>query len=134
MWNLQLSNWLVSFAGAAATLIAAVVFAAFLIVLVGQANRLRKRKIAGEAVTYGMFAGTIVAFIFAMALMFSFQSNAPKYTLDVEASPSPQANSAPLPELQDLSPSKLTAEQSSQRLKALREQQKEASSVEKKKD
>lgn len=129
MWDLQFSNWLVGLAGAGATYVALVVFILFVYFIVKRINLIKKTPSEQNQLNFKVLAAQLITFGLILTVMFNFQSNAPKYQLKVEKSTPIQASSTELPEVKDLSPEKLTAEQSSERLQQLREKQKEDTSL-----
>lgn len=128
MWDLQLSNWLIGFAGSAATFVVFALFALFLFILYRSITKLQQAE-RREPKAFAVVGLQLVIFGVVLVSMFTFQSNAPKYQLQVADKPSNQESNKPLADVQDLSPEKLSAEQSSERLEALRDAQKQSTSI-----
>lgn len=130
MWDLQLSNWLLSFAGAGATYVALIVCLAFVLAIFLQFKKITKSN-TNNATTasYTALVTSILLFGFVLIAMFSFQSNAPKNTLGVKENETQLETKKELPALKNLEPEKLTPEESSKRLEELRKKQKEDTSL-----
>ena len=140
MWDLQLSNWMIGLAGSGATLVAIIILAMFaylvsqrLIAIRDNENSENKRQ--ENRKHYFALVGIFFVFVNMMMVMFTFQSNAPKYRLEIrEALPVQEVESAnkPLPAVSDLSPEKLTAEETAKRLEELRKKQQQSTSIDEK--
>lgn len=132
MWDLQLSNWLLSFAGAGATYLALIVCLAFVFVIFVQFKKVTKSHAENASTaSYTPIVTSVVLFGFVLIAMFSFQSNAPKNTLDVEENETQLETKKELPAVKNLAPEKLSPEESSKRLEELRKKQKENTSLNK---
>jgi len=130
MWDLQLSNWLLSFAGAGATYVALIVCLAFVFTIFLQFKKIAKVNTdAASTASYAVLVTSAVLFGFVLIAMFSFQSNAPKNTLGVEENKTLLETKKELPAVKNLAPQKLTPEESSKRLEELRKNQKENTSL-----
>ncbi|MFC6633432.1 hypothetical protein [Microbulbifer taiwanensis] len=127
--NLQISNWLVAVLGGLATW---VVIAACVLLALNVFFRVRLLHARGEGMHWLLDRSLVIRFLcllFFIWVLIGFNSNAPKLTLAPNYSAERRATDNALKEtgkVQDLSPKKETAAETSARLQVLREEEKEA--------
>lgn len=128
--NLQVSNWLVSILGGLASW-AVIAACALLVLNVFFRVRLLSRR--GEGLHWLLDRSLVVRFLcllFFIWVLIGFNSNAPKLVLTPDYSAEQQAIERALSEqqgkVQDVSPIKESAEETSERLQEMRREQKES--------
>lgn len=129
-FNLQVSNWLVSTLGGLASWI---VIAAVALLALNVFFRVRLLRGRGEGMHWLLDRSLVIRFLcllFFVWVLIGFNSNAPKLVLAPDYSGERQAIEKALDaetdEVRDISPQKNTATETSARLEAMREEQKEA--------
>lgn len=129
-FNLQVSNWLVSTLGGLASWI---VIAAVALLALNVFFRVRLLRGRNEGLHWLLDRSLVIRFLcllFFVWVLIGFNSNAPKLVLKPDYSGERQAIEKALDaetgEVRDISPQKNTATETSARLEAIREQQKEA--------
>ena len=126
--NLQVSNWLVSILGGLASW---AVIAACALLALNVFFRVRLLSRRGDGLHWLFDRSLVVRFmclLFFIWVLIGFNSNAPKLVLAPDYSAEQQAIESALSEqqdrVQDVSPAKVSAEETSERLQEMRQEQK----------